>query len=177
MKISQIEINENFGIGFVPISIIAEIEKDDEVSCEDVYNQLTIYKCQDIILTGDISTNYSELQWLLPKLTSDMYYVSIYRAPIHDGILDLRGARRLIFEITNRISDRKQLNLLKVLVPEDIIILNMQSVDWLLATRQLLVKNEIKAELFFRSDKVGVSEVIKKDVFDIRPVCPNGLLA
>jgi len=164
IKDAKVEFNN--GLGFFPVSLFIDFYPDNSVNLNDLYNTITSFNnVQDIIFRENVSNNLETLSWVTPKLISEGYYISLFS----NNFVDV-NYNRLITTITHPNQFRKNIKFISVLTQNDIIILDFDDPNFVILTKKLLLKYEIKSKILFNSVKISVSEILNLKIYDMYPL-------
>jgi len=164
--LKNVAVRYNNGIGNYPVSMIIDFYEDEEVNVKDLYNTIKANEyIKDIIFRENTAVNEETLSWVTPKLISEGYFVSIY-----SDTLPYTSYNRLITTITHPNLIRKNIKFLQALTDRDLIILDVDSLDYIIFCRKLLLKSQIKTKVMFNSYKVDSNKVIDAYIYDILPI-------
>ena len=159
------ETKFNVGLGFKPVSLFIDFFEDEKVSEIDLYD--TIRETEgvtDVIFRENVEVNTDALFWVSPRLISEGYFVSVF-----SNDLPQFAYNRLISVIPHPNEIRKNLKTLTALTKNDILVANVDTVDFLIFTRKLILNQNIQAKVMFNINKLHEEDLLSKGVYDIFP--------
>jgi hypothetical protein len=157
-------IKYNDRLGFLPFSNFIDWSKTKKelfAEIDILYRDIRLSSCNDIIFTN-VMECFSMIEWLIPRLISEQYFVSII-TNLYD--FEKFVASRVIVE-TN-ISERNYFSKLNSLNPQDIILLTDGGIKEI--KRSLSLLQETKAKIYYHENVALTKELIENKIFNLTP--------
>ena len=160
------ELLFNEGLGFFPVSMFVCLDGNETIG--DIYTRITRTEIHDVIFCKEVgkTMNYNILEWVVPRLLSELYFVSLI-VTLPNKIPDLVVGRLIVK--SDFLYIKKLVNRLKVLSENDILLLSMNNIDELRTSKDLLIKNKLKCRLMFNSSLLSDDSVINAGIYDVIP--------
>lgn len=157
-------------LGFYPVSLFVQVT-DEKPDLEEEYNRIKSFGCPDIIFHGRVLENLKDMNWLIPRLASELFFVSVFQHlnPSIENIHNLFGVRRFIISIDKALLIKKYIKYLQSLQEDDTLILNFDIVETLISAQNILRKKEVKCRLMFYPSKIPSEYIINHKLFDLVP--------
>lgn len=155
------------GLGFFPITLLLnlDIQGEQYKDIKGLYDDISNQSCPDLIFHGDIERYQEELLWLLPRLISEMYAVSIV---MNISKLIPLIARRVIL-CTDYMKFRKSSSNIENLGENDLILLQENDLGKFKWLRHNLIKT-FRGKIFFDEQYMSRQNVLASNIYDLFPV-------
>lgn len=175
-----INLVESDNIGFLPVSsqviltspILDDdqnvINKDQEVDIFDLDEKIHNNGCNDIVFTGDIHPNKDALLWMIPRLLSLLYRVTIIVDLNKEGRswqdIDLI-ANRVVLVAGEQVLRRK-LNTIRKMRDIDKLVINVDNVRQFIKCVKML--GDAKIQPMYNKNLINTDTIIKAGIYDVQ---------